>query len=156
MGAHVFRFFDPAGFTKGISDEQLRWYRAAELKHGRVCMLAFTGWLVQSVNHVSFAGTIDSAGTSFKQIGELKFYEQWDAIPPAGRLQILSAIGLLEFVSEATTKPHYVFGGNSMGPNFWPFNLWYARFEGKPEKLRMQQMKVCAFLSPFEVNSERC
>ena len=63
---------------------------------------------------------------------------------------------LLEFVSEATTKPHYVFGGNSMGPNFWPFNLWYARFEGKPEKLRMQQMKVCAFLSPFEVNSERC
>merc|ERR1719247_3072742 len=136
-----FGFFDPVGFTKGISDEQLRWYRAAELKHGRVCMLAFTGWLVQSVNHVSFAGTIDSAGTSFKQIGELKFYEQWGAIPPAGRLQILSAIGLLEFVSEATTKPHYVFGGDSMGPNFWPFNLWYARFEDKPEKLKMQQMK---------------
>ena len=36
------------GFTKGISDEQLRWYRAAELKHGRISMLACLGWVHQS------------------------------------------------------------------------------------------------------------
>ncbi len=31
-------FFDPFELSKGKSDETLRWYRAAELKHGRVAM----------------------------------------------------------------------------------------------------------------------
>jgi hypothetical protein len=104
-------------------------------------MLAFSGWLVSSVNHVTFTGTLGTDGPSFKSIGELKFYDQWDALPPLAKLQIISAIGMLEFVSEATCKPHYIFGGNSMGPNFWPFNLWYARFEERPDKLRVQQNK---------------
>ena len=32
--------FDPLGLSKDKSDETLAYYRAAELKHGRVCMLA--------------------------------------------------------------------------------------------------------------------
>jgi Chlorophyll A-B binding protein len=32
--------FDPLGLSAGKSEETLAWYRAAELKHGRVCMLA--------------------------------------------------------------------------------------------------------------------
>eukprot|EP01035_Chromulina_nebulosa_P019800 gene19800-25742_t len=39
--------FDPAGFTKNASPETLAWYRAAELKHGRVAMLAALGQIVQ-------------------------------------------------------------------------------------------------------------
>lgn len=39
--------FDPWGFTKDISDEKLFWYRAAELKHGRVAMLAALGQITQ-------------------------------------------------------------------------------------------------------------
>jgi len=37
-------FWDPAGLSKGKSDEQLLYWRAVELKHGRVCMLAVLGW----------------------------------------------------------------------------------------------------------------
>ena len=36
---------DPVGFAE-IFD--IKWLSEAELKHGRVCMLAVVGWLVQS------------------------------------------------------------------------------------------------------------
>ena len=36
-------FFDPLGLSKSASDETLAWYRAAEIKHGRVAMAAFLG-----------------------------------------------------------------------------------------------------------------
>lgn len=39
--------FDPLGFTKKASREKVEWYRAAELKHGRVAMLAGLGQLTQ-------------------------------------------------------------------------------------------------------------
>lgn len=38
--------FDPLGFSNIID---MRWLREAELKHGRVCMLAATGMIVQDV-----------------------------------------------------------------------------------------------------------
>ena len=40
-------YFDPWGLADVGSPETLAWYRAAELKHGRVCMAAFVGFLVQ-------------------------------------------------------------------------------------------------------------
>ncbi|KAG5185145.1 light harvesting complex protein [Tribonema minus] len=39
--------WDPANLASKASEEDLAWYRAAELKHGRVCMLAAVGCLVQ-------------------------------------------------------------------------------------------------------------
>ena len=35
--------FDPLNFVGTGTDKTLAWYRAAELKHGRVCMLASLG-----------------------------------------------------------------------------------------------------------------
>ena len=35
--------FDPFGLSVGKNEETLKWYRAAELKHARICMLAFLG-----------------------------------------------------------------------------------------------------------------
>ncbi len=43
------KVFDPAGLAKMGSDKTLAWYRACELKHGRVAMLATGGWMVQSL-----------------------------------------------------------------------------------------------------------
>merc|ERR1712187_40764 len=45
-------FFDPAGFSKNA--ENVAGYRRAELKHGRVCMLASLGIIVQEVYHPFF------------------------------------------------------------------------------------------------------
>ena len=36
--------FDPLGFSSYID---VKWLREAELKHGRICMLAWTGCIVQ-------------------------------------------------------------------------------------------------------------
>jgi hypothetical protein len=36
--------FDPLGFTKSGA-QTLTWMREAELKHGRICMLAMAGWI---------------------------------------------------------------------------------------------------------------
>ena len=43
-------FFDPFGLSKGKDEETLRWYRSAELKHGRVSMLATLGIVIQGFN----------------------------------------------------------------------------------------------------------
>jgi hypothetical protein len=45
--------FDPLGFTKKASKEKVEWYRAAELKHGRVAMLASLGQLTQYFYHIN-------------------------------------------------------------------------------------------------------
>merc|ERR1719460_2543038 len=41
--------FDPLDLSAGVTDETLQWYRAAELKHGRVCMLASLGILTAAI-----------------------------------------------------------------------------------------------------------
>jgi Chlorophyll A-B binding protein len=43
-------FFDPFGLSKGKDEETIRWYRSAELKHGRISMLATLGIVVQGYN----------------------------------------------------------------------------------------------------------
>merc|ERR1719482_1915315 len=49
-----FGFFDPFGFSTGIPEGRLLFYREVELKHGRVCMLASLGILVAEKFHPLF------------------------------------------------------------------------------------------------------
>ena len=73
------------------------WYRAAELKHSRVAMLACTGWLVNQYE-LYFPGNL-AAGKAFSSLGKNPL-EAWAATPYDGKVQILFAIGLAEFHSE--------------------------------------------------------
>jgi len=41
------KIWDPAGLAKNIESDTFRQYRAAELKHGRICMMALIGLVVQ-------------------------------------------------------------------------------------------------------------
>jgi hypothetical protein len=52
-------FFDPVGFSTDIEEGKLLFYREAELKHGRVGMLASLGILVGENFHPLFGGNID-------------------------------------------------------------------------------------------------
>merc|ERR1719217_699514 len=53
-------YFDPAGFCSGdVSEGKVRFFREAELKHGRVAMLASLGFLVAEPFHPLFGGSID-------------------------------------------------------------------------------------------------
>ena len=43
-------FFDPLNLSKGKDEATLKWYRAVELKHGRVAMLASLGVIIQGLD----------------------------------------------------------------------------------------------------------
>merc|ERR1719473_1202393 len=54
-------FFDPLGFCSAdnVTEGKIKFYREAELKHGRVSMLAALGFLVGENFHPLFGGDID-------------------------------------------------------------------------------------------------
>merc|ERR1711957_898476 len=51
-------YFDPLGFSKDASPETMKKYREAELKHGRVAMLAAAGMIHQDKWHPLFNGKL--------------------------------------------------------------------------------------------------
>ena len=60
--------WDPVGFTTRTSDPLMLWYRAAELKHSRVAMLASAGWIVNGL-HLSRARRVRSFAPGVPRAG---------------------------------------------------------------------------------------
>ena len=89
-------FFDPLGLVAGGDQEQFDRLRFVEIKHGRICMLAFLGQIVTR-NGIHLPGDIDKSGDAFAS-----FPDGWgavqgpDAIPGAGLAQIVAFIAVLE------------------------------------------------------------
>ena len=59
----VLKYFDPFDVTAtspwGFTNEQtIGWYRHSEIKHGRVAMMAFVGYVVQSNYHFPWKMTL--------------------------------------------------------------------------------------------------
>merc|ERR1719453_2708008 len=83
-------FWDPMGLAK---PEKFQRYRAVEIKHGRIAMLATTGYIAQEC--LSFPGYLSKADN-------LKFADIPNgikglaAVPPFGLFQILVFIGVME------------------------------------------------------------
>jgi len=74
--------FDPLGLANVGSPETFNWFQAAELKHGRVAMLASTGFLVQAAG-IHFPGML-SRDISFESLAGLNPVEQWQMVPDEG------------------------------------------------------------------------
>ena len=102
--------FDPLNLASVGSEETLAWFRAAELKHSRVAMLAFTGYVVQSQGF-HFPGML-SDDVSFESLSSMKPFAAWDAVPDAGKAQILFTIFVAELASESQGT-HYMKGGKT-------------------------------------------
>lgn len=100
--------FDPLGLSNVGSDETLAWFRAAELKNGRVAMLATTGYIVQAAGF-HFPGML-SSDVSFESLSSMKPFDAWDAVPDAGKAQILGTIFVAELATESQGT-HYMKGG---------------------------------------------
>merc|ERR1719482_553496 len=125
-GVPALGFWDPLGFTNlnlyDLGTEgTIGWLRHAELKHGRVAMAGFVGFCIHA-NGIVFpwaitGGPLGESSTMFADISAAGGpCDQWDAVPSAGKLQILLTIALLEIVGE-TSKPHYTKGGK---PGYYP------------------------------------
>ena len=104
-----FKGFDPLGLATLGSESTLAWFRAAELKHSRVAMLATTGYLVQGAG-IHFPGML-SSDVSFESVSALKPLDAWAAVPDEGKAQIYFTIFLAEIISESKGT-HYTKGGD--------------------------------------------
>merc|ERR1719183_554037 len=142
-----FTTWDPLGLADLGSPATLAFFRHAELKHCRVAMAAFTGWLV-AVSGVHFPGLCSfSEGISFEDISQLTPMEQWGAVPALGKAQILLAFGISEHQSEWKIKPHYMAAGGKPGDlkglkSFWdPIGLTSKMDAKKLERQRLSEIK---------------
>ena len=132
-------FWDPLGladqdFWGQGNEATIGFLRHAEIKHGRVAMAGFVGYIF-GANKIAFPWAIAGgplAGVGpFEDIpGETIMFsdianagapaDQWDALPSAAKLQILGTIFILEWIGEvpqAGGEPHYMRGGK---PGYYP------------------------------------
>merc|ERR1719353_581842 len=160
--------WDPLGclnlnFWNVGNEETIGYLRHAEIKHGRVAMAAFLGYLAQSTDFVS--GPHNTLPFRGYEPG-LTPPEQWDAIPLKGKLQIFIFIGMLESYGEILPV-HYTKGGL---PGYYPpiksarpeiaFNLYdpFNWFDEEKDKVRGRQVEInngrLAMLGLFSILSE--
>jgi len=139
----VVGFWDPMNlveydqFSAG-QEASIGFLRQAEIKHGRVAMAAFVGYVVQA-NGIHFPWGLTTSGVTFGDISAAGGPpDQWDALPTASKVQILCVIGFLEICSESKYileqdgKKHYMSGGKpgaypsikNVMPHPVPFDLF--------------------------------
>lgn len=133
----VIKYFDPinlagAEFWGDSNEATIGWLRQSEIKHGRVAMMAFVGYVVQA-NGWHWPWPMTLAGDPFPTVASPP--EQWDALPEAGKWQIMFLVAFLEFWDESQQPLHYMRGGkpgqfpplagpSSAMPHQVPFNLF--------------------------------
>ena len=107
-------YFDPIGlgdadFWSQGNEATYGFLRQAEIKHGRVAMAAFVGFIVQS-NGIHFPFPMQAGVDQAWYAAGLTPPEQWDALPFLAKCQIIGFIGFLEWWSEFAGT-HYMRGG---------------------------------------------
>ena len=135
--------FDPAGFTNklprkwliGGEERSIKWYREAEIVHGRVAQLAVLGFLVPS--YVHFNGNPDF-GVPADAFSELNPFKALTTVPEEGLWQIALVIFGIELarikrVIRGEKEP----GDLGLGQTgFNPFGFKYT-----PEEYREKQIQ---------------
>mmetsp|Transcript_39353 Transcript_39353/g.103825 ORF Transcript_39353/g.103825 Transcript_39353/m.103825 type:complete len:254 (+) Transcript_39353:36-797(+) len=122
-------FWDPIGLANWelwdyTNEESIGWLRHAEIKHGRIAMAGFVGYIVHA-NGIHFPW--HTPGDEL--CGQVSAPELWHSLPEAAKLQIVMAIGFLEWWSELRLIPgdkHYMKGGK---PGYVP------PFDATPDQL---------------------
>lgn len=110
----IVKFYDPmnlaeADFWGKGNEATIGFLRQSEIKHGRIAMFAFVGYVVQS-NFV-FPWDQTLAGAAHPS-PDLSPEAQWDAVPVGAKWQIFAVISALELWDECGGGylPHYMDG----------------------------------------------
>jgi hypothetical protein len=114
----VLGFYDPLNLAEasfwGTSNEAtIGFLRHSEIKHGRIAMFAFVGYIVHA-NGIKFPWAMQMDGTPFPD-ADGNPPVLWDSITDDAKWQIFGFIAFLEYWSELSTPNHKV---NSRGLNF--------------------------------------
>ena len=88
-------YFDPLKLSEGefwgqTNDATIAWLRHAEMKHGRVAMAGFVGYIVHE-NGIRWPWALSYSLPDYSSFEGLSAPDVWDATPQAARLQILCA-----------------------------------------------------------------
>jgi len=114
--------FDPMGLSEIQTD--LKYARWAELKHGRICMLAIVGMIIQE-SGIHLPGAQFTATDPFEAVSKVGL---------VGNLQIFFAIGIVEL---ANFSKYYGEGT--------PGDIGFGSLDGKSaaeaDKLRLSEIK---------------
>jgi len=121
----VLGYFDPLDLASGefwgdSNEATIGFLREAEIKHGRVAMAGFVGYIFHA-NDIRFPWALQG-GAEPIPLG-LSPQALWDAVPEAGKWQMLLTIGFFEFwrenaaVLKGDGAAHYMRGGK---PGYFP------------------------------------
>lgn len=128
--------FDPLGFTKDLSLQEIKRYREAEVTHGRVSMLAVVGYLVAEKFHPFFGGVISGpANSHLGQVQEIApFFFAWLAMSIATAELARAKIGW-EFPLDALAKNKDVEGKTwltKLNDRYYPGDIGFDPLGLKP------------------------
>uniref|UniRef100_A0A7S0NX01 Uncharacterized protein n=1 Tax=Calcidiscus leptoporus TaxID=127549 RepID=A0A7S0NX01_9EUKA len=100
--------FDPLGFSTKADAKKMAWYREAELKHGRIAMLASLGMITAEKWHPLFGGK--NSGNPLVAISQ---------VPKLGWMQVILFIGFMEAISTLNMERDDYEPGNFLGSAQW-------------------------------------
>jgi len=128
--------FDPAGFSNNppqFFGGNIKWYREAEIMHGRIAQLAVLGSFVP--NWIHFAGNADVGLDAYAEVNPLKALS---TVPEAALWQIAIFIyGLELFRIKNIILGDKEPGDHGLGQGAWnPFNFKYT-----PEEYAEKQLQ---------------
>ena len=144
-------YFDPLelgdkDFWEQGNEATIGFLREAEIKHGRVAMAGFVGYLVHAKG-ITWGFPMTMQGDKWPELGDGGVAALWDNLKAGGKWQIIGFVGCLEFWRELQTyetagkrDAHYMRGGlPGKYPDFeGPLpNLYWGLGAGKktPEQL---------------------
>jgi hypothetical protein len=109
-------YFEPLGLVDGqfwgeSDSATIGFLREAEIKHGRIAMFAFVGFL-SGANGFHWPWAISTDGTPFPVAGNVPG-AQWDALSISAKIQIIGFVLIMEIWSEGARSAHYMRGGKA-------------------------------------------